>query len=404
MTVDMEAPTPPARGSRPRNRRELIIAAARELFYRHGYANVAMSDIATAVSIGPSALYRHFRGKQELLYAVVAEALETCLGGLYAARPGDLDSLVHAFAETALARRELGVLWQREARNLPAEHHAELAEQLHAARRALVDQLTASRRELDSAHAELLAWCIFGVAVSVAYQHVELPAPDYPDLLAALMHCVATAQLPDLGQQVRDRPDSGKALTPRSRRESLLTAATGLFAERGYAAVSLEDTGAAVGIAGQSIYNHFSSKHEILAMAVNRSVERLWLDLAEVLASAEVPADALRLLVLRYTQFALAHRYLVTLTITETEHLPDDERRRTRQTQRDYVEEWLYLMRSVHPAMSQAEARVRVQAVFSIVNDVVRTPRLRTRSGVVQNVHSLGCALLGLENCSRPSP
>ncbi|MEU6573677.1 TetR family transcriptional regulator [Streptomyces sp. NPDC046805] len=401
MTVDTEATAPPARGTRPRNRRELIVAAARELFYRNGYANVAMNDIATAVNIRSSALYRHFRGKQELLYAVVAEALESCLAGLHAARPGDLDTLVRDFAETALARRELGVLWQREARHLPADQHAELGEQLHAARRALMEQLTANRPRLDTAHAELLAWCTLAVAVSVAYQHVELPSPDYPDLVARLMHCVATADLPDLGEHVGQRPGRAKTLTHRSRRESLLAAATELFAERGYASVSLEETGAAVGIAGQSIYNHFSSKHEILATAMNRSTERLWLDLAEVLASTQDHADALRLLMLRYTQFALAHRHLVTLVVTETTHLQDEERHSTRQLQRDYIEEWLHLMLALHPGMSREEARVRVQAVLTIVNDVVRTPRLRTRSAIAQNLHQLGCALLGLDSSPR---
>ncbi|MFE5585509.1 TetR/AcrR family transcriptional regulator [Kitasatospora sp. NPDC056531] len=398
MTVDTEATAPPARGTRPRNRRELIVTAARELFCRHGYANVAMSDIATAVGIGPSALYRHFRGKQELLHAVVAEALETSLARLHTAQPGDLGALAREFAEAALARRELGVLWQREARHLPAEQHTELGEQLHAARRLFVDQLTAFRPSLDPAHAELLAWSTLDIAASIAYQHVELPTPEYPDLIADLVRCVATADLPDPGEHATYRPAGGQALSHRSRRESLLAAATALFAERGYASVSLEDTGNAVGIAGQSIYNHFSSKHEILATAMNRSAERLWLDLAEVLASAHDHADALRLLVLKYTQFALAHPHLVTLIVTETEHLPDDERHRTRQTQRDYIDEWLHLMRHVHPDMSPAEARVRVQAVLTIVNDIARTPRLRTQSGIAHNVHHLGCTLLGLDS------
>jgi AcrR family transcriptional regulator len=396
VTVGTEAATPPARGTRPRNRRELIITAARELFYRDGYANVAMNDIAVAVNIGPSALYRHFRGKQELLYAVVAEALESCLGGLRVARLGDLDSLVNAFAEAALARRELGVLWQREARNLPAEQRTELGENLSAARRALVDQLTAHRPQLEPAHAELLAWSILDVAASVSYQHVELPEPDYPSLVALLMRRVATAQLPELGEPVDDRHGPGHAPVLRSRRERLLAAATRLFAEKGYAAVSLEDTGAVVGIAGQSIYNYFPSKHEILWAAMNRSAERLWLDLAEVFDTAGDPTDALRLLVSRYAQFALAHPHLVTLIVTETEHLQSEERQRTLQTQRDYIEEWLELLRVIHPAMSRAEARVRVQAVLTIVNDIARTPRLRTRPGITDNLQQLGCTLLGL--------
>ncbi|MBV1949036.1 TetR/AcrR family transcriptional regulator [Streptomyces sp. BV129] len=404
MTAEAEAAVPLARGTRPRNRRELVVAAARELFSTNGYANVAMSDIAAAVGIGPSALYRHFRGKQEVLHAVVAEALESCLAGIYAARPGELDALVEEFAATALARRELGVLWQREARHLSAEQYAGLGRQLQAARRVLVAQLTAARPRLDPAHAHLLAWCTLGVAVSVAYQHVELPAPDGPDLIARLMRCVATADLPELGECIAERPGETRTLTHRSRREALLAAATELFAERGYASVSLEDTGAAVGIAGQSIYNHFTSKHEILATAVNRGVERLWLDLAEVLASAQDDGDALRLLVSRYVHSALVSRHLVTLIATETEHLQEEDRLRTHQFQRDYIAEWLHLMHAVHPAMSSAEARVRVQAVITIVNDVARTPRLRSRPGLARNLHQLGCALLGSDSVPGPAP
>ena len=66
----------PARGTRPSNRRQLIIDAATDLFCRRGYANVAMGDVAEAVAIGPSALYRHFRGKQDLLATVVGAAPE----------------------------------------------------------------------------------------------------------------------------------------------------------------------------------------------------------------------------------------------------------------------------------------------------------------------------------------
>src|SRR5260370_10623824 len=67
----------PARGPRPANRRQLIIAAAADLFSRKGYAAVGMGDVAEAVAIGPSALYRHFRGKRDLLAAVGGDALDT---------------------------------------------------------------------------------------------------------------------------------------------------------------------------------------------------------------------------------------------------------------------------------------------------------------------------------------
>ncbi|WP_327229434.1 TetR/AcrR family transcriptional regulator [Streptomyces murinus] len=388
---------PLVRATRPRNRRELIIAAARELFSRDGYANAAMSDIAAAVGIGPSALYRHFGGKQELLHAVVTEALDSCLAGLYPAGPGELDVLVRDFAESALARRELGVLWQREARHLPAEQYAELTRRLHAARRTLAGQLTAARPGLDPAHTELLSWGTLGVAASLAYQRVELTSPD---LVARLMHRVATSVPPGLGEPRLDAPRG--TLRHRSRREALLAAATELFAERGYASVSLEDTGAAVGIAGQSIYHHFASKHDLLATAVHRGVERLWVDLAEVLAPARDHADALRHLVWRYIRMALVSRHLVTVIATEAEHLQEADRLRTRQFQRDYIAEWLQLLHAVHPAMTPAEARVRVQTVLTVVNDVARTPRLATRPGIDRALYQLGCELLELETGPLP--
>ena len=88
----------PARGTRPSNRRQLIIDAATDLFSRKGYANVAMGDVAEAVAIGPSALYRHFRGKQDLLATVVEAALDTLDDAFTAAEDERLSDVSQALA------------------------------------------------------------------------------------------------------------------------------------------------------------------------------------------------------------------------------------------------------------------------------------------------------------------
>ena len=62
-------------GASRRNRRALILAAAADLFAKHGYAKVGMGDLADAVGIAPSALYRHFTGKQDVLAKVLAAGL-----------------------------------------------------------------------------------------------------------------------------------------------------------------------------------------------------------------------------------------------------------------------------------------------------------------------------------------
>ena len=59
--MDLTA-SPPPRGTRPRNRRDLLRASATDLFASRGYANVSMSEVAAAVNVGPSAVYRHYAG------------------------------------------------------------------------------------------------------------------------------------------------------------------------------------------------------------------------------------------------------------------------------------------------------------------------------------------------------
>ncbi|MGD6741701.1 TetR/AcrR family transcriptional regulator [Streptomyces sp. BH106] len=55
----------PAR--RPRDRKAQILAAAMECLQRSGYRATGMEDIATAVDLSVSRLYRHSRCTQELL-------------------------------------------------------------------------------------------------------------------------------------------------------------------------------------------------------------------------------------------------------------------------------------------------------------------------------------------------
>ncbi|HWK38885.1 MAG TPA: TetR/AcrR family transcriptional regulator [Hyphomicrobium sp.] len=53
--------------------RERILAAARELFYRHGIRAVGVETIAEAASTNKMTLYRHFGSKDELIAAYLSE-------------------------------------------------------------------------------------------------------------------------------------------------------------------------------------------------------------------------------------------------------------------------------------------------------------------------------------------
>jgi AcrR family transcriptional regulator len=363
--------------TRPRNRRALIVAAATDLFARRGYDEISMSDIAEAVEIGPSALYRHFAGKQDLLREVLTS-------GLLPVRElfGRRDLSVAQVATIALDQRQLGVLWQREARHMRPDDYLALRAELRSIGQLLADRVLFARPELSAAAANLLAWAVIAVVSSTSFHHLELPRPQYELLIAELLDAVLAAEVPAGFGAARDFPSHG--LVPNSRREALLAQAVRMFAQQGYTGVGIEDIGAAVGIAGPSIYNHFPSKRDMLTLALQRGTAVLFMDLTTIYSTAADARDALNRLVRSYVGFALRHHDVIDLMITELGHLGEDEQHRARQAQYEYISEWTHLLQIVHSGLDATAARVRVQAVLSIVNNAVRTVRFRRDSGVAE--------------------
>lgn len=62
-------------------RREQILAAAAELFARHGFHGVGIDEIGAAVGVSGPALYRHFRSKDAMLGQMLTSISESLLLG-----------------------------------------------------------------------------------------------------------------------------------------------------------------------------------------------------------------------------------------------------------------------------------------------------------------------------------
>lgn len=380
------------RPARPRNRRELISTAASELFYRRGYPSVGMSDIAGAVGIGPSALYRHFTGKQQLLTHVVLEHLRPFHKIPEQVEAGNADTVVGVLACVALDHRELGVLWQRDSRNLDGAERTMLGEQLRVVASRLADLARSYQPELSEEDARFRGWCVFSALTSPSYHRVELPRAQFEAVLRAMTGAI-------VGRPPRtfDTPRAGEGAASAvafehraSRRRLLLQAATRLFADNGYSVVTTEDIGAAVGIAGPSVYNHFASKQELLAAVITRGNSWLELEWERTTARASGVVDALRDLLRSYIRFAVEYRGFIDLLIGEIDHLPEWQRHRARQTQREYVSEWSALLGDARPDIDSAAARILVQAALTVANDMARTGTNRD----VEAIAAVGEAIL----------
>ncbi len=382
--------SPPARGTRPRNRRQLIIDAAGKLFCDKGYGSVSISDVADAVAVSPSALYRHFRSKQALLATVIEDALDTLDQALM--RADTSAELAAVLAQVVLDGRTVGVLWRREGRHLRVEDRERLRRITRRIGDRLAEHIRNRRPELDATHADLLAWCALGVANSISFHHLSLPEPGFSALLAELVSVPLRADAELVGEA--GGAELRGALVPRSRREAILSAGAALFAEKGFAGVSVDDIGAAVGIAGPSIYYHFTSKADILVAVMFRGNELLWTDFNRAVADASDVADALRRVVLSYQTFAFGNPDIVEVLVTEAAHLPTSESHSVRSAQRAYIDEWVHLARQLHPNWTVTEARIRVQAAQIMINDVVAIPRLRELPGGRPVVADIAVAFL----------
>ena len=384
MTVQRDTPAPPPRGTRPRNRRRLIIAAAADLFASNGYGQVSMADIADAVAVRPSALYRHFRGKDDLLYQAVHDtltAVQADVHGLASTRP---------LAETALDHRRIGVLWQRESRHLSPATRQRLRSMLIEIAAQVAAFVARRRPDLRAADWDLLAWACLGVAISISFQRIELPRPEYIDLLIGIIDRVVDTDL-DTEPAAIGAPPPPRDL---DRRDELLTAAARLFAQRGYHSVGVDDVGRAVGIAGPSIYHHFTTKLDMIVAVITQGANQLLDGTARAIAGTHNDTQLLDALLGAYTSFSLTHSDLMDVLITEVPHLPEPHRTTFRERQRHYLDQWLDVLARLHPHQPPAHTRVHLQAALTVINDIARTPHLRTQPQAAAAAAAIGHAIL----------
>lgn len=381
---------------RPRNRKQLIVAAAARQFEQGGFHDVAVADIAAEVGITASALYRHFRGKSGLLAAAVEqeiELLEQAYGGAV-----DLPGLLDAAATLLLRPNRPGSVWQRGQVFLEPGCAAELEVRYLAAleplRRAVV---AAAPGSIGHADAEARTWAVHSVLTTGrAFERARVDRDRTRRLLVEAATAVAAVGelLPGRAAVPRAVVGQRGRLRPVSRREAVLSAAVRLFAERGFRAVGMDDIGAAAGISGPTLYHHFPRKSALLAHVITRCLDAMQFDLAGVLSSTDDPAEALEQALASLVRINVAQGDALAALFTEVVHVPEDERVPIRRMQQEYVDEWAVLLVACRPELTRPDAQALVRSTQTVVN----TMRLRLpldEAGQRAALQRIGRAVLG---------
>lgn len=366
--------------ARGRARREQITAVAAELFHQRGYEDVTLAEVARRVDLTAPALYRHFSSKEQLLMATVTATLAPAESVLLQYAHRDISDLVPPMIDVALERREIWTLVQREVRHLDAEDRVAIEDRYAAIVRTVTASVAAAHPDLSQENCHLIACAMLSVAGSPSTDPVDMPPARYRTVLENIEFALLSFDLRRTparspGQKLDSEHSVADEERSRSRVTAVEDAAVGLFYRVGYAAVGVDDIGAAAGITGPSVYHYVSSKSELLVDVLSRAVTMVADAARAALARDGTPEEKLRALVRSYCAVAASNRELFGVYITEAGNVPLGDARRLRRSMARDVDRWVEAVMRARPGIAVDDARVRVFAARRVVTDMVRLER-----------------------------
>nr|WP_271213691.1 TetR/AcrR family transcriptional regulator [Rhodococcus wratislaviensis]GLK40906.1 TetR family transcriptional regulator [Rhodococcus wratislaviensis] len=393
-TTDV-APSSSGRGSQ---RTEQIARAAAHLFQDLGYQNVSIDQIGAAVGLTGPAVYRHFKGKHGILvHALMTQVrlvdeLNTRADEKGSTAQKQLDLFLEGLADLT-ANGDEATLWRREQRHLEPAEREQFRGHFAANQDRIAAKIMAADPAVDAQKAELLGSAVLALYSNTPDIRGSLSAERLIEIQSALAKSILGCNLPE------PDPATGPAQRPvprqpAGRRERIIDASAKLFDERGFYDVRIDDIAKASEMSVATLYQHVTGKAQVLRAVLERGAEGLLYVTADALALATTPAEVLDALIRTYVRQALGiHGRIMHILATDLLYLSDEEQSALRETQREYVAEWVEAICTLAD-LTAGDARALAQAVIGVITDVSQTPGLRQRPGIAEELSALAHAMV----------
>jgi len=161
----------------------------------------------------------------------------------------------------------------------------------------------------------------------------------------------------------------GKAPTFQLQRATILDAAAGLFAARGFHNASMAEIARECGVSKALLYHYYRDKEHILYDIAAGHVEDLLEIVAEVEAAAASPRDRLERLILRFMQAYEGGRRQHVVLIQDVKFLSPEQRARIHEQERRVVRAFALTIEEVEPGLRGAALDKAVAMVlFGMMN------------------------------------
>ncbi|MCU1394810.1 MAG: transcriptional regulator, TetR family [Ilumatobacteraceae bacterium] len=180
-----------------------------------------------------------------------------------------------------------------------------------------------------------------------------------------------------------------------NRRGELLSIAAQLFAERGFAGVTVDEIGTAAGVSGPSLYHHFDGKEALLGEMLIRISESL-LARATTIIVDEPKGRRLGRLIGMHAEFAVDNPSLITVHMRDLVHARETDGPLVRSLQAAYVDIWVGVIidsKRGGVRLDNRKARAMTHAVLGLINSTPFSARLR-REAMVELLTNMACAAL----------
>ena len=145
--------------------------------------------------------------------------------------------------------------------------------------------------------------------------------------------------------------------------EQTLLAAHALFAERGYAAVKMDDIAGSVGVTKPLLYNYFGNKERLYITCMERAGDSLTATVTEAVGATASPGEALGAGVRSFFSFLDSDRAAWAVLFDETLPRSGDVADRVAEYRGDLVELVSSSMVAQLPQQSRDAARIEIEAL-----------------------------------------
>jgi AcrR family transcriptional regulator len=366
--------------TRSQARKSAIVVAAAGLFAARGFAAVGVDDIGEAVGVSGPAIYRHFRGKDAILAAVITHAAATLQTAAAAVQvPGGteaVEELARALTTAALDGPTYLATYQRERHRLNGSDDEAVRALERRVLRTWRVALPGARPEFDQRSLLIRQAAVTGALSEATTRPAGVPRPRLDDLLAHGAVAIVLAPPP----KVLPAVPAPRWTPPTGKRDEILAAALQRLAQRGFHGVGMDEIGEAAGISGPTVYHYYSSKAELLVDAFDRIGERVMAGADEAVRDSRSARDALDRLARSYTAIAADSTDLMVVTAREGLAVPDADRPRLARRRRRLRDRWGGVVGEVRPDLSEVEVRLLVRMAFPLANAAILADRGRERT------------------------